>query len=171
MYTKRHIDPDTATWGLLSTGVTAGSWVGLSTILSGTPHVVFVVLFLSSFMMDMLIMCNLTWQRRAVNILVVSIAFMLVSTLAMIVLFNYRQFYIMEHVGMIAYSLIFTAFFVEHTPVEWGEACDRDCDRNCEENYATYATHATHATHANYTNYTNYTNHAMGLNASHPFPI
>ena len=121
MYTKRCLDPDTATWGLFSAGVTAGSWVGLSIILSGTPHIVFVVLFLSSFMMDILIMCNLTWQRRAVNILVTCIAFMLVCLVAMVILFNNRQFYIMEHVGMITYSIIFTAFFLEHTPDAWGE--------------------------------------------------
>lgn len=120
LYSKRWADPDTAAWGLLSLGVTATSWVVLSNILSGTVHIAFVACFVTSFMVDLLILCNLTWQRRAVDVLILSVAFLLACMVAMIILFNTNKFYIMEHVGFIAYSLVFTVFFLVHPPAEWG---------------------------------------------------
>ena len=127
-YSKRRTDPDTAAWGLLSLGITAASWVGLTNILSGTPHIIFVIIFTTSFMVDLLILCNLTWQRRAVDILLLSIAFLLICMIAMIILYNTNKFFIMEHVGMIAYSLIFTVFFLAHPPEEWEGGEYLDCN-------------------------------------------
>ena len=120
MYSKRWIDPDTCTWGLFCLGVTIGGWIGLTTILEGDIHIVFVAIFITFFCLDLLILCNLTWQRHAVDILILSVAFLIVCIIAMIILFNTNQFYVMEHVGFIAYSVIFTAFFLTHTPEEWG---------------------------------------------------
>ena len=119
MYCKTRIDPDTAGWGLLSTGITVCSWLGLSTILSGSPHVVFVATFIGFFFMDLLIISSLTWQKRAVEVLISSIALMLLCIIVMTILFNNRKFYIMEHIAFITYSFIFTAFFLVHTPEEW----------------------------------------------------
>ena len=49
IYSKRVMDPHTATWGFLTLGVVTGSWVGLSTILTGMPHYIFVGIFMASF--------------------------------------------------------------------------------------------------------------------------
>lgn len=144
LHSKRHHDPDTAGWGLLSMGITAGSWVGLSTILSGTPHIVFVVIFIGFFLMDLLILCSLTRQRRAVDVLITSIAFMLLCIIAMTILFNNKEFYIMEHIAFIAYSLIYVTFFLVHTPEQWdgGDGID-ECNYNIEEGalHCTYTAH------------------------------
>ncbi len=73
--------------------------------------------------------------------LISSIALMLICIFAMTVMFNNKEFYIMDHTAFIAYSLIYITFFLVHTP----EQCDRDGDIgecNLEENtYATYPAH------------------------------
>lgn len=120
LYSKRVIDPDTSAWGLLSVGSTICCWVGLSTILSGNTHFVFVALFIGFFLISLLILCNLTWQRRAVTVLITSVAILLLCIIIMTILFNNKEFYIMEHIAFITYSLIFVVFFLAHTPEEWG---------------------------------------------------
>jgi hypothetical protein len=121
LYSKRSIDPDTAGWGFFSLGITTCSWVGLTTILSGDLHYAFVCIFIAFFFFDLLIMCNLTRQRCAGEVLIAGIGLLLLCIVAMIILFNNKEFYIMEHVAFISYSLVFTAFFLVHTPAEWGE--------------------------------------------------
>jgi hypothetical protein len=120
MYSKRQTDPDTAAWGLFSLTVTATSWIVLSNILSGTVHITAVAIFTTSFMVDLLIMCNLTWQKRAVESLILSVALLLACIAVMTILFNTNKFYIMEHVGFIAYGLVFVVFFLVHPPSDWG---------------------------------------------------
>lgn len=127
MYSKRWMDQDTSAWGLFCLGVTMGGWIGLTSILEGDIHITFVAIFITFFLLDLLILCNLTWQRHAVDILILSVAFLIVCMIAMIILFNTNQFYIMEHVGFISYSLIFTVFFLAHTPEEWGMCMDEEC--------------------------------------------
>jgi hypothetical protein len=126
MYSKTKTDPDTAAWGLACTGITIASWMGLSTMLTGTPHDVFVCIFVLSFLIDLLVLCTLTWQRMAVEVLTTSIAFQLICIVIMMVLYNNKEFYIMEHVAFISYSLIFTVFFLVHTPADWGAQEDGD---------------------------------------------
>lgn len=119
IYSKRVMDPGAAIWGFLTMGVVTCSWVGLSTILTGTPHIVFVCTFMASFVASILIVCNLTWQEDAGKVLRLSVAFVIVCVIAMIILFNRGEFYIMEHVAFISYSLVFLAFFITHTPSHW----------------------------------------------------
>lgn len=121
LYSKWYIDPGAAGWGLLSLGITICSWVGLTTILSGNLHYAFVCIFIAFFFMDLLILCNLTRQRYAGEVLIAGIGLLLLCIVAMIILFNNKEFYIMEHVAFISYSLIFTVFFLVHRPGEWGE--------------------------------------------------
>ena len=128
MYSKTRTDPETTAWGLACTGITITSWMGLSIMLTGTPHDVFVCIFVSSFLIDLLVLCTLTWQRRAVEVLISSIAFQLICIVTMMVLYNNKEFYIMEHVAFISYSLIFTVFFLVHTPEDWGDGEDSDTD-------------------------------------------
>lgn len=120
MYSKRWTDPDTAAWGMFCLGITMCGWIGLTSVLEGSIHIAFVATFISFFLLDLLILCSLTWQKHAVDLLILSVAFLLVCMIAMLILFNTNRFYIMEHVGFIAYSLIFTGFFLAHTPDEWG---------------------------------------------------
>ena len=126
MYCMTRTDPDITAWGLACMGVTITSWMGLSTILTGTPHNVFVCIFVSSFLIDLLVLCALTWQKKAVEVLIIGIAFLLICIVTMMVLYNNKEFYIMEHVAFISYSLIFTVFFLVHTPENWGDEEDGD---------------------------------------------
>ena len=119
LYSKRAMDPNTAIWGFLTMGLVICSWVGLSTVLTGTTHIVFVITFMASFFTSMLILCHLTWQEEAGKVLRLSLAFVLVCVVAMTILFNQGQFYIMEHVAFISYSLVFMAFFLVHPPSDW----------------------------------------------------
>ena len=120
VYSKRQANPDTAAWGLFSLVVTSTSWIVLANILSGTVHIVAVASFTVSFMVDLLILCNLTWQKRAVDTLILSVAFLLACMVVMTILFNTNKFYIMEHIGFIAYGLVFVVFFSVHPPADWG---------------------------------------------------
>ena len=132
MYSKRWMDPETSAWGLLCLGITVGGWIGLTSILEGDMHVAFVGIFIFFFGLDLLILCSLTWQKPAADILVLSVAFLLVCIVAMIILFNTNQFYIMEHVGFIAYSLIFTAFVLAHPPADWGAVAEEGGSRHVD---------------------------------------
>jgi hypothetical protein len=133
MYSKWDIDPETTTWGLITIGVTVGGWVGLSTILTGTTHAVYVCVFISSFLVTVLILCSLTWQRHVVDMLMLCTAFLLVCIVVMTILYNNKEFYIMEHVALITYCLIFILFFLSHTPDQWG-ALPEDQPSNEGEN-------------------------------------
>ena len=119
LYSKRAIDPHTVTWGFLTLGIVTGSWVGLTTILTGQPHYIFVGIFMASFFVCILILCNLTWQEAAGTVLRLCVAFISVCVIAMVILFNHGEFYIMEHVAFIGYSLVFMAFFITHPPSHW----------------------------------------------------
>ena len=123
LYSKQNIDPKTAAWGFLCLGLTACSWIGLSTILSGELHYIFVCVFITFFFVFLLILCNLSRQRIAVEVLVTAIGLILVSIVVMIILFNNREFYIMEHVAFLTYSLVFLVFFLVHRSAEW-DKCD-----------------------------------------------
>lgn len=120
LHSKRWIDENAAAWGMVALGLATFSWIGLTTILEGDTHIAFVAGFVTAFMILLLVLCRLTWQRLASDILILSVATLLVCIVAMIILFNTGKFYIMEHVGFIAYSAIFTAFFLVHRPDEWG---------------------------------------------------
>jgi hypothetical protein len=133
MYSKWATDPETTAWGLTTIGVTVCGWVGLSTVLTGITHAVFVCVFIASFLVTVLILCSLTWQRRVVDMLMLCIAFLLVCIVVMAILYNNKEFYIMEHMALITYSLIFTFLFLSHTPDQWG-ALPEDQPSNEGEN-------------------------------------
>jgi hypothetical protein len=140
LYSKRAMDPGAAIWGFITMGIVTCSWVGLSTILTGTPHVIFVCIFMASFIINILIMCNLTWQEDAGKVLRTSVAFVIVCVVAMIILFNKGEFYIMEHVAFISYSLVFLVFFIVHTPSQWDVLPDTlqaelECENEVEWHY------------------------------------
>jgi hypothetical protein len=120
LYSKQAIEPDTAVWGFLTMGLATFSWVGLSTVLMGMVHITFVVIFMASFLISMLILCQLTWQEEAGNVLRLNIALAIFCDIAMVILFNNGQFYILEHIAFISYSISFVLFFIIHPPNQWG---------------------------------------------------
>jgi hypothetical protein len=145
LYSKRAMDPHTVIWGFLTLVIETCSWVGLSTILSGLPHYIFVCFFMASFFVCILILCNLTWQEAAGNVLRLCVIFMSVCGTVMLILFNHGEFYIMEHVAFIGYSLVFVAFFIAHPPSHWSVMPDNsslECgfDIEWEHNGCSYHT-------------------------------
>ncbi len=141
LYSKQDMDQDSATWGFLTMGIVICSWVGLSTILTGTAHSIFVVIFMASFLVNMLILCHLTWQEEPLQVLRLSVAFILLCSIAMLILYNHGEFYIMEHVAFISYSLVFMSFFLIHTPSQWGilpEGHPMEYELGCEWQRGSY---------------------------------
>jgi hypothetical protein len=120
LYSKRNVDYNAASWGFVVMCLVTFSWVGLSTILIGEQHFIFVGLFMASFLVSTLILCSLTWQEEAVHVLKLCVLFTIICDVSMMILFNNGKFYIMEHVAFISYSIVFISFFLIHPPSEWG---------------------------------------------------
>ena len=119
LYSKRNMNPDAATWGYLIMMVMLTNWIGLTSILQGLEHVIFVSIFMLCFLTLMLIFCHLTWQLEAHAF--IQVGLLLMSTCAMggIILFNNNEFYLLEHVSFMIYSIIFTFFFTIHPYPQW----------------------------------------------------
>ena len=119
LYSKRQFNPDAVTWGYFIMIVMLTNWIGLTSILQGTEHVIFVSVFMFCFLTLILIFCTVTWQPEVCTFLRVGLTLMSVCAFAGMVLFNNNEFYLLEHLSFIMYSLIFTFFFTIHPYVDW----------------------------------------------------
>ena len=119
LYSKRKLNQDAATWGYFVMIVMLTNWIGLTSILKGTEHAVFVSIFMFCFLTLMLIFCTVTWQPEVRAFIQIGLVIMTTCSLGGIVLFNNNKFYILEHIAFIIYSLMFTFFFTIHPYPEW----------------------------------------------------
>ena len=119
LYSKRNLNQDAVTWGYLIMIVMLTNWIGLTSILQGLEHVIFVSIFMLSFLTLMLIFSNLTWQLDAHSFIQVGLLLMSACAVGGIILFNNNEFYLLEHISFMIYSLIFTFFFTIHPFTEW----------------------------------------------------
>jgi hypothetical protein len=67
----------------------------------------------------MLIFCTVIWQEDVRGFMQVGLAILAASALVGTVLFNNNEFYLLEHVSFIIYSLMFTFFFTIHPFYDW----------------------------------------------------
>ena len=116
---KWKINPDTVYWGYFVMIIMLCSWVGLTSILQGIAHVTFVCLFMSSFLVLLLIFCSLTHQEIVCVFLRLSVLVLTFCAMVVTILFNKKEFYLLEHVSFIIYSLIFLCFFIIHPFYDW----------------------------------------------------
>ena len=119
LYSKRRLNQDAVTWGYAIMIVMLTSWIGLTSILQGLEHVVFVSLFMLCFLTLILIFGHLTWQPEAHAFIQVGLLLMSACSIGGIVLFNSNKFYLLEHISFMLYSLIFTCFFTIHPYPAW----------------------------------------------------
>lgn len=119
LYSKQNLNADAVTWGYFIMMVMLTNWIGLTSILQGLEHVIFVSIFMLCFLTLMLIFCHLTWQQEAYAVIQVGSLLMSVCAIGGIILFNNNEFYLLEHIAFIIYSLIFTFFFTIHPYTEW----------------------------------------------------
>ncbi len=119
LYSKGRVHQETAVWGYFVMIVMLVNWIGLTSILNGVEHAAFVSLFMCCFLTLMLIFCSVIWQEDVRYFMQVGLAILSGSALAGIVLFNNNEFYLLEHISFIIYSLIFTFFFTIHPFYEW----------------------------------------------------
>lgn len=116
---KSEIDEDTVFWGYLVTSFLLCSWIGLTSILRGTEHVIFVSIFMACFLILMLIFCSLTINENVAIFLRVSVFVLAICAMTVTVLFNKKEFYLLEHISFLIYSLIFVLFFFIHPYWDW----------------------------------------------------
>jgi hypothetical protein len=129
IWSKRNIEPETASWAFVALCIIVISWIALSTILTDATHIVFVGICIAGLLIFILLITKMTAHRDSVLVLHISTLILAASIAAMIILYNNHHFFIPEYVAFITYALIFTAFFSTHTQVRWGQD-DQDQD-NC----------------------------------------
>ena len=129
IWSKRNIEPETANWAFVMLCVIVISWIALSTILTDATHMVFVAICIASLLIFILLITKMTAHRDSVFVLHLCILILVVSIIAMVILYNNHHFFIPEYVAFITYSLIFTAFFSTHTQVQWEQ--DNQTQDNC----------------------------------------
>lgn len=128
------MDPEAAAWGFLTMGIITLSWIGLSTKLIGTPRIIVVCICMSAFIINILILCNITWHEDSRKVLKSCVALEIVCVVTMMILFNKREFYIMENIAFVSYNLTFLFFFIVHTPSHWNVLPDTFHDELVFEN-------------------------------------
>jgi hypothetical protein len=124
VWSKRHIEQETANWAFVFLSLVVISWIALSTILTDTTHAVFVGIAAASLLIFLLLITKMTSHGESVLVLKLSILMFASAIIAMVILLNHHHFFIAEYVAFITYSLIFTAFFSTHTNVKWVEEED-----------------------------------------------
>jgi glucan phosphoethanolaminetransferase (alkaline phosphatase superfamily) len=100
LWSKRHMDPEISNWAFVS-------------------HIVFVCIAVTCLLIFLLIIMQMTSDRESLCVLHFSLLILVISIVAMIVLYNNQEFFIAEYIAFITYSIIFTAFFATHTNVKW----------------------------------------------------
>ena len=121
LYRKRCLDPEASAWGAAAIAVMLIGWIGLTSILTTDTHYVFVGIFVAAFLALVLIFCYLVWQPTPSLILRLCLVLELVCIIAMLIIFNSKDFYIPEQIAFITYTLIFTLFFWTHPYAAWAE--------------------------------------------------
>ena len=116
---KQNINPSTVTWGYFIMMIMLTNWIGLTSMLQGLQHILFVGIFMLCFLTLMVIFCHLTWQQEAYAVIQGGMLLLSVCVFGGIILFNNNEFYLLEHVSFIIYSVIFTLFFTVHPYTEW----------------------------------------------------
>jgi hypothetical protein len=124
VWSKRRAEPETADWAFVCITLVGINWIALSTILTDTSHIVFVAITVACLLIFLLLVTHMTSHPESVLVLHMSIFILVVSIVAMIILYNNHHFFIPEYIAFITYSLIFTAFFSIHTQVNWDEDVD-----------------------------------------------
>ena len=119
LWSKRHMDPEISNWAFVSLSIVVISWIALSTILTDTTHIVFVCIAVTCLLIFLLLIMQMTSDRDSLCVLHFSLLILVISIVAMIVLYNNQEFFIAEYIAFITYSIIFTAFFATHTNVKW----------------------------------------------------
>jgi hypothetical protein len=119
LYSKRMVNKRASMWGYLIMIVMLVNWIGLTSILQGIEHVVFVSLFMLCFLTLLLIFCTVTWQPEVCAFIRIGLVLLSLCSFAGIVLFNKNEFYLLEHISFIIYSLVFTFFFTMHPYPDW----------------------------------------------------
>jgi hypothetical protein len=119
IYAKLDPEPETAMWGLVTVGSATVGWIGALTASPGTSRVMFVWVFMASFTIVVLLVFNFACYEETVQILRVSTALIIVCIIAMIILFNQGDFYILENMAFICYCLVSLAFFLVNPPSHW----------------------------------------------------
>ena len=147
LYSKRTANQNAAVWGYVVMIAMLINWIGLTSILRGTEHVIFVSLFMLCFLTLLLIFCTVTWQADVCAFIQVGLALLSACSFGGIVLFNKNEFYLLEHISFIIYSLIFTFFFTIHPYPDWDalpealQAFEEDLDWERWEQHAMHAKH------------------------------
>jgi hypothetical protein len=121
---KWNIDTNTVFWGYCIIIIMLCSWIGLTSILQGEEHIIFVCIFMASFLILILLFCSLSCQPDTTMFLRFSLLVLSICAIAIAILFNKKEFYILEHVAFIIYSLIFVIFFFIHPYTEWDSLQD-----------------------------------------------
>ena len=124
LYSKRKLNQGAVSWGYFVMMGMLINWIGLTSILQGTEHAVFVSIFMLCFLTLMLIFCTIIWQTEVRGFIQVGLVIMSSGAFGGIVLFNNNEFYLLEHVCFMFYSLIFTFFFTIHPFHEWEDLPD-----------------------------------------------
>ena len=119
LYSKREVNQSAVTWGYFVMIVMLINWIGLTSILEGTAHVVFVSVFMLCFLTLMLIFCTVIWQPEVCFFIRIGLVLLSTCSFGGIVLFNKHEFYLLEHFSFMLYSLIFTFFFIMHPYSDW----------------------------------------------------
>lgn len=143
-YNKREMNDSAAKWGYLIMIVMLINWIGLTSILQGTAHVVFVCVFMACFLLLVLILYSMTWQDEARHFLLIALTLMLLCSFACIIIFNQSEFYLLEHISFFLYSIVFIFFFSIHPYHEWNLLPEGHCDM--ESAWQACYTHQQHST-------------------------
>lgn len=123
LHSKWRVWPDLVFWGYIAMILMICSWVGLTSILRGGVHIMFLYIFTSSFMLLLLILYTLSHQREAVLFLRGSILVLILCALSLAISWHALNdmFYLVEHIAFLVYSTLFVCFFLVHPLHKWGE--------------------------------------------------
>lgn len=130
LYRKRALDAEACAWGAATLTVMLVAWIGLTSILTTDVHYVFTGIFVAAFLTLVLIFCYLVWQPTPSLILRLCLVLELVCIVAMLILFNSKDFYLPEQIGFLAYTVVFTLFFWTHPYSEWAEQRPGEWERS-----------------------------------------
>ena len=97
LHSKRLLNQTAVEWGYFFMVLMFINWIGLTSMLQGTEHVVFVCIFMLCFLTVILIFCAVIWQTEVRMFIQFGLAIMLVCSFAGIILFNKHEFYLLEH--------------------------------------------------------------------------
>jgi len=121
LYVCGHYDFDNdATWrGLSTLAFTILGWIASVVTIGGVLHTPLICAFMTSFVIFTLSLFNLTRDEENIQLLRVILLFEIVCIVTMMVLFNNKDFDLMEGVSFGSFSLISLIFFIFNQPYRW----------------------------------------------------